>query len=223
MVSRRKRARLRYLRKWYDRYILMNPENYDVEGRAPEVWDDIPLWHLLEAGSEDLEQHVIEARILESEATICVRNGFCSECQLMLDNWLALETLQSEDQPHSLRQCHTISLEAAARSGCQLCACLLQTLRDCDYGEMLGLYRRIERRLEILEARSTSSLVIGNWGTLDARSLKMTLPGIDYPRGWVPDIAFDIQDGTLVAQPGSGKQFDALQIMRVLLTIARHC
>jgi hypothetical protein len=166
MVSRRKRARLRYLRELHKRYLHMETSNGSTYGSLPRFsFMDAAL---LETDSDELQDYLVEARISELQATICVKNGFCSGCQHMLDNWPALES-QTKDQPLSVRLYDTLSMEAAARSGCEFCACVLQSLLD---RLSLDLYRKVELRFRNLQACGASSLVIGRWGVDDIRTLR---------------------------------------------------
>jgi hypothetical protein len=144
---------------------------------------------LLEAEHDEVQHLLVEARILECETTLRVQGRFCSQCQHLLDGWPAPE-VQSKDQPHVIRQYDTFHLEAAARKGCEFCACVLQTLLD---SEVLALYRKIELRLEELKSQTTSCLTIGGWGHAIIRTLKMTLPGLKYPRTCMHDFCIDIQ------------------------------
>jgi hypothetical protein len=173
MVSRRKRARLRYLRKWHDRYMHMTP---GILGEP-----------VSEAKSDEPEHALIEAWILDMQATVCVENRFCSECQQMLDDWPDVMS-QTRDQRHIIRQYHTIFIEAGARNGCQFCAYVWQFFRDT---EMIDLYRQVELRLEALSARNTSSLSIG-YDENGRPSLNLTLPGLDDPEIHVLDILVEI-------------------------------
>jgi hypothetical protein len=157
---------------------------------------------LLEVESDRLEPRLIEGCILEMQAVICVQHRFCSQCQQMLDTWLALEAL-TRYLPHIIRQYTTISMEAAARNGCNLCACVLQSLRD---SKVLDLYRRIETRLEILQALGVCSLSICPWGNKHA--LMVMLPGPEYPREFVSGIDVDIQGRITAMDSDCGMQMD---------------
>jgi hypothetical protein len=163
---------------------------------------EIPLTNpvLSEVQSDELEHHLIEARILEMQDAVCIRKRFCSDCQHMLDNWPSLESGASECV-HSVRMYQTVPMEAAARNGCQFCACVLQSLRD---SEMLDLYRQIERRLEVLKVRGTFFLSISEWRMLDVRSLKVTLPGLENPRENVVEIIIDVQGHITAIEFDSG-------------------
>jgi hypothetical protein len=203
MVSRRKRARLRYLRKWYDRYTHITIRHEDTaDGILPRFNSEDPV--LLEAECDELQYCLIEARILEIQATVRVQSRFCSACQHTLGNWPALE-FPIIDYPRIVRKYDTFSMEAAARSGCQFCACVLQSLLD---SQVLELYRKIEVRLEKLQTRSVSSLTIGGWGHQLISTLKMTLPGLKYPRRDVRDICVDIKGCAPLSGFDSGMQAD---------------
>jgi hypothetical protein len=198
MNSHRTQDRLRHLQRWHERYLHMATSDDSAHWLLPEIPLTNPV--LSEVESDELEHHLIEARILEMQGAVCRWKRFCSECQHMLDNWPSLESGPPE-RLHSVRTYQTISMEAAARNGCQFCACVLQSLRD---SEMLDLYRRIERRLEILGVRGTSYLSISEWRMLDVRSLKVTLPGLEYPRENVVEIIFDVQDHVTAIDCDSG-------------------
>lgn len=157
---------------------------------------------LMEAEGDELQHCLVEARILENEAALRVQDRFCSDCQHRLDDWPALD-IQSKDQPHVVRQYDTFYLEAAARNGCEFCACVLQTLLD---SEALALYRKIELRLETLKSDMTSCLTIGGWGHVTIRTLKMTLPGLSYPRTCMNDFCIDIRGHALDLGNDSGEQ-----------------
>jgi hypothetical protein len=129
---------------------------------------------LKEVDSDDLQPHLDEARISEIEATICVQNGFCSECRYMLDNWPATVD-RSKHPPHTLRECDTHSIEAAARRGCEFCALVLQFLLD---QSMLRLHRQIEWRLRTLKARDVSSLTICTNLPTNECKVRMEMPGL---------------------------------------------
>lgn len=131
---------------------------------------------LLEAERDELQHCLIETRIGEYEATLRVQGRFCSDCQHRLDDWPALE-LQHEGQPYFVRRYDTFYLEAAARSGCEFCACGVQSLLD---SEALTLYRKVELKPETLESNRNSCLTIGRWGPVTTRILKMTLPGLEF-------------------------------------------
>jgi hypothetical protein len=162
--------------------------------RKDEAYRLLPRFYyedsaLLEAGHDEIQECLVEARILEHEATIRVKDRFCSECQRLLNDWPALE-IQEKDQPYVVRRYDTYYLEAATRSGCEFCACVLQTLLD---SEVLSLYRKIEFRLETLKSHGISCLSIGGWGHATIRTLKMTLPGLKYPRTCMNDFCIDIR------------------------------
>ena len=199
MVSRRRRARLRYLRKWYQRYTHMAIRDDSAHGILPRFCHDDSA--LLEAECDELQHSLVEARILEYEATLRLQGRFCSDCQHLLDDWPALE-VQRKDQPYVVRRYDTFYLEAATRSGCELCACVLQTLLD---SEALSLYRKIELRLETLQSNRISCLTIGGWGHVTIRTLKMTLPGLQYPRRSMSDFCIDIRGHISVSRTDSGK------------------
>jgi hypothetical protein len=168
-------------------------------GLLPRFYHDDPA--LLEAACDELQHCLVEARIMEHDATLRVQGRFCSECQHMLNDWPALD-VQSKDQPHVVRRYDSFYLEAAARSGCEFCACVLQTLLD---SEALSLYRKIELRLEKIKSHRTSCLTIGGWGDVTIRTLKMTLPGLKYPRTCIEDFCIDIPGGTSVSGRESGE------------------
>lgn len=216
MVSRRKRARLRYLRKWYQRYTHMAPRDDSAHGVLPRFCYEDPA--LLEAEYDELQHCLVEARILENEATIRVQGRFCSDCQQMLDNWPALD-VQSKDYPHVVRRYDTYYLEAATRSGCEFCACVLQILLD---SEALALYREIELRLETLNSDMTSCLTIGGWGHVTIRTLKMTLPGLIYPRTCMVDICIDIRGHALGSESDSGEWAKPSYFVCAMLTFDSH-
>ena len=184
---------------------------------------------LLEAGRDELQHCLVEARILENEATLRVQGRFCPDCQHRLDNWPALD-IQSKDQPHVVRRYDTFYLEAAARSGCEFCACVLQTLLD---SEALALYRKIELRLETLKSHRTSYLTIGGWGHVTIRTLKMTLPGLEYPRSCINDFCIDIRGHAVGSGIDFGEYAKPFHFVCAMLTInsyesfkegcARHC
>ena len=58
---------------------------------------------LLEAGCDELQHCLVEARILENESALRVQGRFCSDCQQMLDKWPVLD-VQSKDYPHVVRR-----------------------------------------------------------------------------------------------------------------------
>lgn len=227
MVLHRKRTRLRHLRKWYQRYTHMAINDDSARGILPRFCQDNSA--LLEAEGDELQDCLVEARILENEATLRVQGRFCSDCQHRLDDWPALD-VQSKDQPHVVRRYDTFYLEAAARSGCEFCACVLQTLLD---SEALELYRKIESRLERLKSHRTSCLTIGGWGHGTIRTLKMTLPGLEYPRSCMNDFCIDIRGHAPGSGTGSGGQAKPSYYACAMLTIdsydsseeerARHC
>ena len=157
---------------------------------------------LLEAGCDEIQECLVEARILEHEATIRVKDRFCSECQRLLSDWPALE-IQDKGQPYVVRRYDTFYLEAAARRGCEFCACVLQTLLDSD---VLSLYRKIELRLEALNSYGISCLTIGGWGHATIRTLKMTLPGLKYPRTCMNDFCIDIRGYASASKTHSGNK-----------------
>ena len=216
MVSRRKRARLRYLRKWYQRYTHMAARDDSAHGVLPRFCYDDSV--LLEADCDELQHCLVEARILENEATIRVQGRFCSDCQQRLDNWPALD-VQSKNHPHVVRRYDTYYLEAAARSGCELCACVLQTLLD---SKALALYRKIEFRLETLKSDMISCLTIGGWGHVTIRTLKMTLPGLKYPRTCMNDLCIDIRGHALDSENDSGELAKPSYFVCAMLTIDSH-
>jgi hypothetical protein len=89
----------------------------------------LPRFHfidtaLAEVDFDQLEPRLLEACISEMQAVIRVQHRFCSECQRALDTWPALES-QVGLQPQGVRQYNTISMEAPARNGSHLCACVL--------------------------------------------------------------------------------------------------
>jgi hypothetical protein len=184
---------------------------------------------LLEVESDELEHSYIEASILEMQAVICVQDRFCPQCQQMLDTWPASE-IRTRDLPYSVRRYDSISMEAAARNGCQFCACVLSYLLD---SEMLDLYRRMEMRFRILREQRTSSLSIGSWIGTDTRLLKLTLPGLAYPLGDVIWIRFDTRGRTPAIRTNPGMKKNVPCRMCAMLTIvrwsksngkcARHC
>lgn len=199
MVSRRKRARLRYLRKWYARYTQTAPYVDQSNWAPPFYLENLSV--LREAESDELQIYVIEARISEIQATVCVQNRICSECQHMLDTWPALE-VQIEDLPYSLREYNTLSIEAGGRSGCEFCACVLQFLLD---DKVLELCRKIECRLHTLRVRDASFLAIDTFGVEAVRRLRMTLPGLEYGLEGSKWISIDIESWVPATEPDSSK------------------
>jgi hypothetical protein len=82
-------------------------------------------------------------------------------------------------------------MEAAARSSCEFCAYVLQTLLDRG---VLNLHRQVESRLQTLQACGTSSLAISCWFVWgDTRTLMMTLPGLEHLLYDMGNICMDIQ------------------------------
>jgi hypothetical protein len=163
-----------------------------------------------EAKSDELEHALIEARVLDIQATVCVQNRFCSECQQMLDDWPDLMS-QTRDQRHIVREYHTMLLEAGARSGCQFCAHVWYWLWD---SEMIDLYRQLESRLEALSARNTSLLSIGYCEPRRPPSLNITLPGLDYPEIDVLDISAEMGGCTPDMDSDSGMVIDTSHATR---------
>jgi hypothetical protein len=207
MDSLRKPDRLRDLQEWHQSYIRMLVSDDRAYGLLPRFHLSDPA--LLEVESDELEHHIIEARVSEMQGTVCVRKRFCSECRHMLDNWPSLQP-EAPKHPHSVRLYETISMEAAARNGCHFCACVLQSLRD---SEVLNLYRRIEMRLGILQVQATYSLTMGGWGMQNMRSLKVTLPGLEYPRQGIIEIGIDIRGRTPATTSDYGIRENVLRNM----------
>jgi len=167
------------LRQWYEEYTAaithtLVPESTIVR----EVHDD------------ELNEVTIEACILELQQGVCVRDGFCKDCQDLFDDWPDLGDPETTGTHHSTdrycigtgadwkhtvaRDCHTLVLEASSRLGCKMCAFLLQAMKDC---ELLYTFRRIEARLKYLGAKDTASLSIQNWGENSSQLLWVNFPG----------------------------------------------
>jgi hypothetical protein len=135
--------------------------------------------------SDELDTDFIERRILESIPRLPITKGFCIKCQDLLDDWPTLggsSLIEHDSKPtdeegweHAVaRSCGTYELEGAARSGCRICAFLLQNLKD---NELLETFSKIEARLYNLDKNATSSLSVQNWGTNSHQIWWLNLPG----------------------------------------------
>ena len=199
MGSSKESISLWHLHEWLQRYI-----NMPAEGEA--IFDLLPRYRYDEAVIQEvevdgLEDCQIEARISELQVKVRVQDQFCSECQQVFACWPATEE-QTRSQPHNIRKCQSLHLETAARNGCRFCACILQSLRD---SEVLDLYRNIEARLDALQMDTHASLSIGGWSRPDQRTLKITMPGLRYPRQNIKPIGFDLSTDPKPVTLGSGR------------------
>lgn len=189
----------RHLHEWFERYT-----NMPAEGEA--IFDLLPRYRydeavIQEVEVDELEDCQIEARISDLQVKIRVQDHFCYECQQVFAYWPAREE-QTRCQPHKIRQCQSLHLEAAARNGCRFCACILQSLRE---SEVLDLYRKIEARLDALQMDTHASLSIGGWSRPDQRSLKITMLGLRYPRQNIKPIGFDLSTDPKPVTLASGR------------------
>jgi hypothetical protein len=165
---------LKHLKGWYQDYIAVDA-------------DDLYKDHLLiqSVNSDKLDESFVEQRILESTLGLSVTKGFCIKCQDLFDNWPTLghssPSTQDSEPNHDdegwehtvARSCSTYELEGGARSGCRMCAFLLQSLKD---DELLETFRKIEARFYRLDNNTMSSLSVQNW-TTEHQILWLNLPG----------------------------------------------
>lgn len=190
---------LQRLHEWHERYINMPAEGELIFDLLPRYRYDEAVIHEVEA--DELDDRQIEARISDLQVRIRVQDHFCGECRQVFACWPATEE-QTRSQPHSIRQCQSVHLDAAARNGCRFCACMLQSLRD---SEVLDLYRKIEARLDALQMDTHASLSIGGWSLPDQRLLKITMPGMRYPRQNITPIGFELSTDPRLVTLASGR------------------
>ena len=146
-------ADLPQLRTWHQEYVAAEGEylkpNSDVV-RAVE--------------SDVLDHGQIEEQVQQLMLSTEVDRGFCAECRYQLEHW---PDLGPKSWAFGVgRPLHSLEMEAATRAGCKFCAFLLSRLKA---GGLLDSLRKIERRLQIIDDGSKSSISIQNWGSVDGK------------------------------------------------------
>lgn len=145
------------LKSWFQDYISSDSESLQA---------DDPVIQAVE--SDELEYDMVEAHVRKLIPSANVEEGFCYQCRRLLEHWPELGEYE-----HCVgRQCRTDEIEAATRAGCKFCAFLLSRLK---FKGLLDTFRRIERRLQLLDDTGTASLSIRE--VIDFEWLWLNFPG----------------------------------------------
>jgi hypothetical protein len=128
------------------------------EYMAVDVDDLIPVSSIIKAvDSDHIDVSYIESQIKQAMSTTHVSRGYCSNCQYLFSH---LPDLGTKTFTHAVgRPCRTDELEAAARNRCKSCAFMLLRLKVAG---LLDTFRKIERRLSLLNDTATASISISN-------------------------------------------------------------
>jgi len=127
---------------------------------------------ILAVNSDHIDVSYIESQIQQAISTTHVSRGYCNNCQYLFSHWPDLGT---ESWTHAVgRPCRTEELEAATQNGCKPCSFLLLQLKAAG---LLDTFRRIEKRLSLLNDTATASISISNWGSDKTQLLWLNFPG----------------------------------------------
>ncbi|KAK7973764.1 hypothetical protein PG989_015612 [Apiospora arundinis] len=155
-------------------YTALTPEelqswhrDHIIAGTGPlGPMDDVR--HSVEA--DKLIHRRVDLRIQRLASSLSVVQGFCAQCQHLLDHWPHFESGLSDVDVFG-RTVDTLEMEAASRRGCRLCTFLLWRLRA---EGVLDVYRKVEGRLQALERDFTSSLFVHD----PSERVYLSLPGL---------------------------------------------
>lgn len=161
------------IHKWYESYIQTDPRS---------LFFDSPAILAVETG--DLDHERIETAVRREMRTRTVQQGFCKDCQQLLDNW---PYFGPEDQSWTVRAglFDTIELEAGAHNGCRFCGFLFSRHQDA---EALDTIRKLEARLEAVGDWTRSSLTMissVSYAGTPLVSVRINFPG-DIPTEHTP-------------------------------------
>lgn len=165
------------LSEWYQAYLAQDGNSLEIDHKLIKA-----------VQSDELDQDSIESCLADLSQDILVRKGFCDDCHDLFSNWPNLDDPKVKaprtdkhwpgsgaDWKHAVaRDCHTLVLEAAGRKGCKMCGFIVQQMKDC---ESLEIFRRLEVRLEYLDAKETASLSVQNWAQNSSQLLWINFPG----------------------------------------------
>lgn len=121
---------------------------------------------------DDLDIGCIEKRILELMQETTVADGYCEKCCKQLNTWPC--SITQSQFIVSLRPCHTNELEAGSRNACKFCALIFSQLQKWGH---LQLFRKIERRLDLLGSDESCSLSAHCFMTDKIQLASVNLPG----------------------------------------------
>lgn len=132
------------LESWYQKYLATDGSFIHRNSSVIRALD-----------SDVLDDAQIETQVQKLASRAVVINGFCLECQHLLDHW---PLLPGKLDTAIGRRFYTYELEAAARKGCQFCVFLYSRLEDDHH-----TFRKIEARLRDVGDDGTLLLSIQNW------------------------------------------------------------
>lgn len=148
------------LKQWHKEYTAVDGNDLDPKSSI-----------ILAVDSDHIDVSYIESQIEQAMSTTFVSQGYCNNCQHLFNHWPDLGT---EWWTHAVgRPFGTDELEAATRNGCKSCAFLLLQLKAAG---LLDTFRRIEKRLSLLNDTATASISIKNFGS-GSQMLWLNFPG----------------------------------------------
>lgn len=149
------------LQQWHKEYTAVDGDDLNPKSSI-----------ILAVDSDHIDVSYIEGQIQQAMSTTNVSRGYCNNCQHLFSHWPDLGT---ESWTHAIgRSCNTNEFEAATRNGCKSCAFLLLQLKAAG---LLDTFRRIEKRLSLLNDTATASISISNWGSGGSQLLWLNFPG----------------------------------------------
>lgn len=157
---------------WYRQYLGTS---------AMAIWKHNPVIQALQ--SDELDHNQIELEVQRLSWNADVLRGFCGKCRRLLDHWPnASEEALGDQKARTFAlgsAVHTREIEAAARAGCKFCMFLFSRLRQ---NSELDLFRKVERRLNLLGKVETTTLSIEVRSDRDYQIL-----WLNYPQKMAPE------------------------------------
>lgn len=142
---------LEVLRSWHKEYITADDKDFYGDSNFMRAVESDPL------DTDEIEKQVHR---LMSTAHTRVTEKFCEKCHHALEHWPPVFNPQTGSKATVVRLLTTTEVEAATRNGCHFCAFLLCRLRVRGW---LDVFRKIERRLQILGDDGEASLSVQQW------------------------------------------------------------
>lgn len=176
------------LRKWYTDYMTSDGEHWSSYTRRA-----------VELDPED--NGFVNAQLGRAAAKTSVSRGFCNHCHLAFDNWPSLPSLGTRSSSHAIvRQFSTEQLEISKQKGCKCCALLWSLL--VNRADLLSTFRRIEKRLAMLNQDATLSLSVAAYNDQQPQFLWLNHPG-NITEDWSSPRASEMRFESRFALPSS--------------------
>jgi hypothetical protein len=149
------------LEQWHKEYMAVDGDRLDPTSSI-----------VLSVNSDHIDVDYIESQVQQAIPATHVSRGYCNSCHDLFGHWPDLGTrwwAQAVGRPHRTEQ-----LEAGTRGGCRSCSFLSLRLKDAG---LLDTFRRIEKRLSLLNDTVTASISIQNWASGNSQLLWLNFPG----------------------------------------------